>query len=649
MWCIRSLREYRPSIMTKQNKRFIWLIFIFALLAIAWYVYRLLLPAGPILTPVPNHISDKATLSKKQVSVPTNPMKEVFFGDLHVHTRLSLDAYLGGTIASPDDAYQFAKGTPITVMGRTVKIERPIDFVAITDHAESFGEMYSTQTPNAPGHQAMVARVLRAASGDSLKALNLFQRSLKQNATKGRVHQKFFKGYETVKSAWNINLAAAEKHYEPGKFTTLAGYEWTLSSDFAHLHRNVIFRDMKVPDYPLSAIELKTPESLWAYLEKITEEGAQVLAIPHNTNLAKGKMFPDANVDVSAFDKTYLDLQNKFEPLIEIHQVKGNAEVSSQFWKNDEFADFENYNYRFPFENNYVRYGLKKGLEVADKTGINPFKYGIIASTDTHNGTPGNTEESDEYIGNYSLLDMTPQNRVGMDWILQGSLDAKPFKTYEAVNPGGLVAVWAPANTRGHIWDALKNKETYGTSGGRIQVRFFGGFNFANSYTSYEDLVKAGYAQGVPMGGDLKGDKTTKAPSFLIWAGKDGESANLDRIQLIKGWYKNGVLAEQIYNVALSDNRILNADGTVPDNGATVDFKTGAWSTDKGATTLQTVWTDPDFDPSIRAFYYLRVLEIPTARYTLWDEIRYEVKYPEGTAMTIRERAWSSPIWYVPE
>jgi len=360
--------------MTKRNKRFLWLFAILAFLAIAWYCYRLLLPAGPILTPVPNHISDKATLSKKEVTVPTNPIKEVFFGDLHVHTRLSLDAYLGGTIASPDDAYQFAKGAPITIMGRTVKIERPIDFVAITDHAESFGEMYSTQTPNAPGHQAMVARVLRAASGDSLKALNLFQRSLKQNAKKGRAHQKFFKGYETVKSAWNINLAAAEKHYEPGKFTTLVGYEWTLGSDFAHLHRNVIFRDMKLPDYPLSAIELKTPESLWAYLEKITEEGAQVLAIPHNTNLAKGKMFPAANVDVSAFDKTYLDLQNKFEPLIEIHQVKGNAEVSSQFWKNDEFADFEDYNYRFPFENNYVRYGLKKGLEIADKTGINPFK-----------------------------------------------------------------------------------------------------------------------------------------------------------------------------------------------------------------------------------------------------------------------------------
>lgn len=639
-----------------QRKTLLILLIVFVLLLIGFYFYKVLFPAGPDLTPVPNAISDKATLSKKvDEDVSLHPLKQVYFGDLHVHTQLSLDAYLGGTIASPDEAYQFAQGQTIEVFGQRVKIERPLDFAAVTDHSESFGEMYSVQNRGVPGYHAFVARYLRGISGDSLKALQAFQQSRIKGAGLSKQHRNFFKGFETTKSAWNVHLQAAEKHYQPGKFTTFAGYEWTLGRNFAHFHRNIIFRDMVVPDYPLSAIELKTPESLWAYLEKITKDGAKVLAIPHNTNLGKGQVFPNEEMGIEVNAPEYLKLQYEYEPLIEILQAKGSSEVHAAFWKNDEFADFENYDYGYPAVNNYVRYGLKKGLEIEDKTGINPFQYGIIASTDTHNATPGNTEESDEFIGNHSQLDFTPQARAEGDWILTGDEKLETdIQVYEALNPGGLVAVWAEANTRGHIWDALKNKETYGTSGGRIQLRFFGGFNFEISYDTHEDLVKAGYEKGFPMGSVLEGSKQDEvgsrqiAPSFLVWASKDVESANLDRIQIIKGWYKDGVLEEKIYTVALSDGRSVNEDGTVPDNGATVDFQTGAWSKDKGAIELQAVWTDPDFAPEARAFYYARVLELPTARYTLWDKIRYGSSFPEGAKMTVRERAWSSPIWYRP-
>ena len=373
------------------------------------------------------------------------------------------------------------------------------------------------------------------------------------------------------------------------------------------------------------------------------------MAISHNSNLSKGLAFPDIKNDGSPLDAAYVEARNKWEPLIEIHQAKGNSEVHAGIWKNDEFADFENYNYLPTKEQDYVRYALKKGLELKTKLGINPYKFGLMASTDTHNGTPGATEETEENRS-HTLVDYTAENRRNREWIMSGSDLDKGKKVYEAINPGGLVGVWAPKNTRGEIWDALKRKETFGTSGGRIQVRFFGGYDFEKNYDSYDHLVAAGYEKGVPMGSDLPTlPKEKLAPSFLVWASKDNESANLDRLQVIKGWYKAGELHEQIYNVALSDNRVVNEDGAVRENGATVNLKTGEWSKDKGATVLQTTWTDPDFDPTAEAFYYVRVLELPTSRFNLWDEIRERIDFPDDAVRIIRERAWSSPIWYSPE
>jgi len=391
---------------------------------------------------------------------------------------------------------------------------------------------------------------------------------------------------------------------------------------------------MKVPDYPISALEARDGESILSFLNEITEQGATVMAIPHNTNLSLGAGFAEKT-------KEYAILRNKFEPLVEVHQAKGNSEVHASFWENDEFANYENYSYDPPTENNYVRYALKEGLRQKEKYGVNPHKYGMIGSTDTHNSVPGNTDEWSDYLGNHSLLDRDPQLRATRDWVLEFGSGKK---IEDALNPGGLVAVWAEANTRPEIYDALARKEVYATSGGRIQVRFFGGYDFSNNYENYDALVADGYAKGVPMGSDLS--KKEEAPSFLIWAGKDPEGANLDRIQVIKGWYKEGTLAEKIYTVVLSDNRVANEDGSIPSNDAKVNMETGEWDKSKGAVSLQTVWTDPDFDANSDAFYYVRVIENPTARYTLWDIIRHGVTYKESTPLTTQERAWSSPIWY---
>jgi len=604
--------------MTKGNSK-TWLISLLIIPGIGYFIYKTLLPGGPDLTPIHNPVRDRATTSKNidESKMAENKLKNAYFGDLHVHTSLSFDAYIGGTVATPSDAYRFAKGETLEIFGKPVQLKRPLDFAGVSDHSEFIGEFYTVQTKGETGYYALAAQIMRGAANDEEKAAALFSRLRNREGGGERTHMGFFQGFESTKKGWDMILAAAENHYQPEKFT-------------------------------ISALEAKTPEALWESLARYTEEGASVLAIPHNTNLSKGAAFPDLKADGNPLDVAYVQARNKWEPLIEIHQAKGNSEVHPNFWKNDEFANFENYNYLPPQENNYVRYALKKGLAYEAVLGTNPFKFGLIGSTDSHNATPGATEETEENR-NHTLIDNTAENRLNREWILSGSKLDEGKKVYEAINPGGLVGVWAPKNTRSEIWDALKRKETFATSGGRIQVRFFGGYDFEEGYASYDDLVTAGYEKGVPMGSDLATLPAGKtAPSFLIWASKDNESANLDRLQVIKGWYKEGALKEQIYNVALSDNRTVNPDSSVPDNKANVDLKTGQWAKDKGATMLQTTWLDPDFDPEIATFYYVRVLELPTPRYNLWDEIREGVEYPADAVRTIRERAWSSPIWYSP-
>ena len=646
--------------MTRSTKLKITASIVLALLFIGSIVFKSLMPSGPITDFVPNPISDKTRTDRfrEENQLSPNPLKNLYFGDLHVHTSLSLDAYVGGTLANPDDAYKFARGEAIEIFGRPVKIDRPLDFSAVTDHAEGLGEIMTIQNPEEPAHKAIMPRLFRSIHEpnepmfselnpdipvylDTTRQLQLFNIAHDQAGNPNPTHPRFFRGYNTTIKAWDVILDAAEKHYDPGTFTTLAGYEWSKTSGHAHLHKNIIFRDMMVPDYPLSSFELRHEESLWNWLKEITNEGATVMAIPHNTNLAEGGAFTDRDENGNPMTSEYAQLRQDFEPLVEVTQAKGSSEVHAAFWKNDEFSGYENYSFDPPMENNYVRWALKKGLEHEDTHGVNPFKFGMIGSTDTHTATPGKVEENSN-TGNNAIADFFPEARATNRWVLDQS-----YMVHEVVNPGGMVAVWAEENTRGYLYDALKAKECYATSGSRIQLRFFGGNGFNNKFNSNDELVKNGYTNGVPMGSDLAGD--IQEAEFLIWAKKDSIGANLDRIQVVKGWHKNGKLHEKIFDVAISDGRNVADDGTVPDNGATVDLKTGAWSKDKGAKELLVIWNDPEFDPQAKAFYYVRVIEIPTASWQLWDQIRYGTKYSDRISMTVRERAWSSPIWYSPD
>ncbi len=616
------------------------------------FIFSSLISCGPSKKKLlPNPISDKSIRSNhaEESALETNKHKNLYWGDLHLHTSLSVDAFIGGTLTSADQAYEFAKGNEIEMFKRKASIRQPLDFCAVTDHAEMLGEMYTIQYPEAKGHGSLVSRYFRSIyreekefGVDTIKQRKVIRRIL-EGADGDVKHPWFFKGYETTKSAWQLTLEAAERHNSPGEFTTFAGYEWTMGGGITHMHRNIIFRDMMVPDYPVSSIELTDEEQLWIYLQGITDEGATVMAIPHNSNFSNGGLFTENQINGKPYDSSYAQLRQDFEPVAEIHQAKGNSEVHALLWKNDEFADFENYSANEIKKYNYLRYVLEQGLKHEEHLGINPFKFGMIGSTDTHNGTPGNTEENDTFIGNGAILDLMPEGRRRIDWPLDESK-----KVYEVINPGGLVAVWAEANTRGHIYDALKRKEVYATSGNRIQLRFFAGQNFKDEHKSHDAFLKDAYENGIPMGGDIVLNEEEK-PEFLVWTVRDEYGATLDRIQIIKAWFKNDSIKEEIYNVKLSDNRVLNEDGSVPDNGAKVNMETGVWSKGKGDDELMVYWIDEDFDPAVRCFYYVRVLEVPTASWRLWDQIRYDMEYPEAAELVIQERAWSSPIWYSPK
>jgi len=616
-------------------------IIIVALVIAAFFIYRMLFP-GMVTDYVDNTVEDRATKdwSALEAEVPKNELRDVFFGDMHVHTSFSFDAYIGGILPKPADAYRFAKGESIKVFTDDVKIKRPLDFAAVTDHAEFLGELYSVHTKGAPGHNALLARYFRSLGMDTLKQREFFNRMLNrvsENETRG--HLDFFQGFETTKAAWDINLAAAEEHYIPGDFTTFAAYEWTFTKGAtrAHGHRNIFFKDMMVPQYPISAVEAPDEVQMWNGLEQFRSEGATVMAVPHNSNLSQGLTFPFVKPDGSPLDEEYMASRRKNEPLVEIHQAKGNSEVHPELWTEDEFAGFEVYNQKELNENNYVRHILKRGLQYKSEHGINPYAYGIIGSTDTHNGTPGNTEEDDEFKGNHAFVDYNAELRQRRPWVLDESLNTK-----DVYNPGGLMGVWAKANTRSEIYESMERKETFATSGGRIQVRFFGGHDLP-PFSNYEDMVSKGYTEGVHMGESLIA--TDEAPSFYVWAAKDSEGARLDRIQIIKGWYDGDKLQEKIYNVAASDNRAIDEDGTISDIDSELDMKTGTWNTSVGASELSNVWTDPDYNSDHEAFYYVRVLEVETPRWSLYDQIQTDVEYKDDTQMTIRERAWSSPIW----
>jgi hypothetical protein len=457
-------------------------------------------------------------------------------------------------------------------------------------------------------------------------------------------------------SAWAREIEFANRNYKPGTFTTFIAYEWSSMPDGQNLHRNVIFRTDKAP-HPFSSIDSKKPEDLWAWLDKIRGEGYEALAIPHNSNASNGLMFDWNDSNGRPIDQAYAEERASNEPLVEIAQNKGASETHPVLSPNDEFANYEFYDHllisqkKSQPEGSYVRDALGRGLEIAERTqGVNPFKLGVVGASDFHNGL--STSSEDAYVGTIGGIDPTRPLPNPKDF-LKDSAEARKAvaaNVYET-SGGNLTGVWAEKNTRESIFDAFRRKETFATSGTRLKVRFFGGWSYTTEIAEDREWVRTAYAQGVPMGGDLPAKPANlRAPTFIAYGVKDPNGANLDRLQVIKIWLQDGKHVDRVYNVALSNGRKVDlATGNAPRVGDTVDLKTATYKNSIGAIELNAVWRDPDFNPNVPAAYYLRVLEIPTPRWSTIASVKRGEPLPTEVPATIQERAWSSPIWYVPQ
>ncbi|WMI69045.1 DUF3604 domain-containing protein [Mangrovimonas sp. YM274] len=601
-----------------------------------------------------NSSPEETTMTTK---VPSNALKNVYWGDTHNHTGNSFDVFLFGTPNStPEIAYRFAKGEKVTspTTGKPWKLSKPLDFLVVADHAELLGSI-ALMYENTPGisdtktgkaflgiapnkseeNMQKIYDILNYAAFDQPNDANLGAKDLVNDI-----------GGNKVKEAWTRYVETAEKYNNPGKFTTLIGWEWSSNNSGANLHRVVFMPqggDVAKQFIPYSALDSDNPEDLWAWLETTSQKtGAEFIAIPHNPNISLGLMFPETRLNGKPIDKAYADARMKWERSVEITQIKGDSETHPALSPNDEFADFETYDFALtpdgtrpaPTKADYVRSGLMTGLELEKKIGANPYKIGFVGSSDSHTGMSAIEETNFAGKGQH---DSEPKKRAHPTGI--GS-----SKGWD-MGAAGWVGVWAESNTRQSIVDAFQRKEVYATTGPRITLRVFGGYNFAENDLN-ADMVKTGYDKGVPMGGDLNKTANGAAPGFLISALKDPDGANLDRIQVVKGWLKaDGTAEEKIYDVALSDGR---TDGKQK-VGNTVDLKTGKYTNSIGATELKVFWKDPDFNPSQSAFYYVRVLEIPTPRYSLYDAIELGIDVKETNhPATIQERIYSSPIWYNP-
>lgn len=577
-----------------------------------------------------------------------NPLNNVYFGEQHLHSEMSPDAYAMGVRQKMEDAYRYGMGEEITLSttGEKIRKATPYDFVALTDHAEYLGVFPELGDPKSPLSKNPLAKLINSPNTDDQnKAASEVIASITSGTPEGTF--KEFVSSKIIRSNWKRHVDTANKYNKPGEFTTLIAFEWTSIPDSQNMHRNVFFRDNTGPDAPYSSFDSVDPEDLWTYLEVQRTAGHETFAIPHNGNVSNGLMYAPTNYRGDPIDERYAKRRALNEPLTEIVQTKGSSDTHPSLSPNDEFADFE----PFPnligtsivskVKNGYIRQALTDGLLHEQKLGTNPFKYGIVAGADVHSGYSGNEEFN--WHGAHGVADDTPKRR----------LDPKPNASGEngfTVGTAGATAVWAPENTREAIFDSMKRKETYGTSGPLIRLRFFGGWDYADGLIEDPKFVEKAYAGGVPMGGDLMGkpEKST-APVFAIWALKDPQSGNLDRVQIIKGWTKDGKTHEKIYDVALSDDRKADPKtGKVPPVGNTVDVKNATYTNDIGDSQLTAVWEDPDFDPAQHAVYYVRVLEIPTPRWSTYDAKKLGVEPPKEIAAAIQERAWSSPIWYTP-
>lgn len=608
-----------------------------------------------------------------------NPDRNAYFGDLHVHTGYSFDAYVFGTVSTPDDAYRYARGQALGhPSGYEVQLQQPMDFYAVTDHAMLMGlvreaadtdsefSRYDITKPlhniNAPGNMTEYSLPARG------EAFAHFLPGILNGLLDGSIDMQMVE--VVTKSAWRDTIRAANDAYVPGSFTTFAAFEYTSSSDDqGNLHRNVIFRDTdRLPAMPFSRFNSLNPEGLWQWMDNLRAQGVESLAIPHNSNGSNGQMFKLTDWAGDPFDDEYTAQRSRNEPLVEVTQVKGTSETHPLLSKNDEWANFEITPYRVATKlysepaGSYVRDAYLRGLQIQGGGVANPYKFGLIGSSDTHDAASSEREET--FFSKAGMLDGTAELRGSIPAsFLTGTLvkffdpglvtevDGKNYmasSSFEYWSASGMAGVWAEENTRDSIYQAFRRKETFATSGPRIKVRFFAGYNFAPPLLDNPRLTRIAYQRGVTMGSDLPGEGT-RSPAFIAWAQADPGGTPLQRVQIIKGYLEDGVHQERIYDVACANNLPVDpTSGRCPDNGAGVDLSDCS-ITGEGAGELKALWRDPDFDARQEAFYYVRVLENPSCRWSTWDAIRAGEEPRSDLPRTIQERAWSSPIWYRPQ
>lgn len=598
---------------------------------------------GEQLSPeISDSVQDQA--AKDDLRPAASQVRNVYFGDLHVHSSLSFDAYLFGTRASLDDAYRFARGEALeNPVGETLSLSRPLDFAAITDHAEGFG--IEESCADAGANEALKTFCQRMDRPDVGFFLELRNSGVNRPPASEVIKAIGDPGAASsyARSTWAKIVEAADAHNDPGQFTSFVAYEYSPAlPSRGKLHRNVIFRNGVVPEYAISAFDAASEVDLWRQLNATCETPCDYLTILHNPNRSWGLAFSGVTIDGEVYSEEDWKLREQAEPIVEMYQIKGNSECVSGFGATDELCGFEQF---FPpcqkgqetgciHPTSMARDGLKRGLLMEDDLGFNPLSFGMIGSTDTHNSNPGDTEEYD--LGGSSGFNDAPA---------EVRLSNGPNGPNLVRNPGGLAAVWAEENTRDSLFDAMQRKEVYATSGTRIGLRFFGSYDFAASLLETAQPIETAYRTGVAMGSTLAAPETG-TPSFLIWAIRDPLSAPLDRVQIVKGWTENGETFEAVFDVACSNGRTPDpANGRCPPNQADVDLSTCEYGEGSGAGDLRTVWSDEGFEPMQNAFYYARVIENPTCRWSTWDSLRLGRAPPLFPEPTVTEMAWSSPIW----
>jgi len=588
---------------------------------------------------------------------------QLLWGDTHLHTGMSMDAGAFGARLKPDDAYRFALGEELTSStGLRVKLSRPLDFLVVADHSDNMGffpRLYAGDPemladPTGRRWYDMIQEGGQTAVQVAVEIIVAFSQNKFPPALSS------LPGTQSYRSAWEETIEAAEAYNDPGDFTAFIGYEWTSNTGGNNLHRVVIFRDdggkasMVEPYTTLKPLGSDNPRDLWKWLQMYEDKtGGRVLALAHNGNLSNGIMFPlRDSFTGKKFDRAYAETRARWEPLYEVTQIKGDGETHPLLSPNDEFADYETWDQgnldlsvvkqEEMLQYEYARSALQIGLQLQQKLGVNPYKFGMVGSTDSHTALA--TAQEDNFFGKHSGAEPGPER-----W--QHPMAQVGDKKYEgwSMVSSGLAAVWARENTREAIFDALKRKETFATTGSRMMVRFFGGWDFVEADAQSRLPADIGYSKGVPMGGDLANRPAGKSPTFLVAALKDPLSGNLDRIQIVKGWLdERGNRHERVYDVAWSGDRRLGSDGDLPPVGNTVDVANATWTNTIGASELITVWSDPDFAADLPAVYYARVIEIPTPRWTAYDAMRFGIKMSPEVPMVTQERVYTSPIWYTP-